>query len=276
VFHGQADRPIFVGGLMRSGTSLTRVLLSQHRDIFGSFETHWFTDAVRLNWDDPASKRMQLLLSLLDIDNDAYRALCDRKAAEPDREFIDIVLDWCTTRAGKSRWVEKTPDNVRYWPLIQKQWPDAYFIHVTREYKDVFASWKTKRKETLDRFLASVQAAYADIRPLLGTTTGRYTEVDYADLVNDTEATMRRLLDFVGAPWDPACADLNLSRTSNERDHVAGVLGRPSPTAESLAQPIFSSGVGQWRDVVTDEEARRIESELAAYYAIYRQQWAAA
>jgi len=191
IFYGAADRPIFIGGLMKSGTTLLRILLGQHPDLYSGFETHWYEREIRFRWNDATSKRMGYLLRLFDLDNRDYAVLCDTKRAAPDREFIDIVLEFCAQRAGKPRWAEKTPGNIRHYRLIEKQWPSARFIHVTRDYKDCYASWKLRRGDSLDTFVAAVRDAYSDVWELLGTRTGDYLEVDYGDLVSDTRTTMR-------------------------------------------------------------------------------------
>jgi hypothetical protein len=275
VYCGTADRPIFIGGLMKSGTSLLRVLLGQHRDVFASFETHWYEDAVREHWDDPSSRRMTYLFRFYDLDAAAYGSLCTAKRADPGREFIDIVLDYCMQRAGKPRWAEKTPGNIRHYHLIRSQWPGARLVHVTREYKDCFASWKARRGDDLDTFLAAAQTAYADIAPLLGRRTESYMEIDHDALVTDPEGAMRRVTEFAGLPWDPACARLDLEATRREREKVIEVVGRDSHTNVSLSKPIFTDAIGQWRELLTAAEARRIETELAPYYARLGQGWAA-
>lgn len=273
VYRGNADRPIFIGGLMKSGTSLLRTLLGQHRDVFASFETHWYDDAVREHWGDPTSRRMTYLLRFFELDDAAYRSLCAAKRADPEREFIDIVLNYCAMRAGKSHWAEKTPDNIRHYQLIKSQWPGARLVHVTREYKDCFASWKAHRGDELDTFLATAQAAYADIALLLGTCTNSYIEIDHNELVTDPEGTIRRVTEFADLPWDPACGRLDLEATRRERDKVIEVVGRDSHTNMSLSKPIFTDAIGQWRNLLNPDEARRIETEMAPYYARIGQGW---
>lgn len=262
----QADRPIFIGGLMKSGTSLLRVLLGQHPQIFAGFETHWFEDAIRRDWADPDSRRMGFLRDFFELDDETYARLCAAKSSAPDREFIDIVLCEAAARAGKPRWAEKTPANIRHWPLIQSLWPDAKLIHVTREYRDCFASWKARRGDSLDEFLESAKHAYDAIDPLLGTTTESYMEIDYTELVGDTETAMRRVLAFCELAWDARCAAIDTEATSRERDTVKQVTGRDSKTSISLEKPIFRSSVEQWRDLITTEEARTVRAELAPYY----------
>lgn len=274
-YRGIADRPVFIGGLMKSGTSLLRVLLGQHPGLFATFETHWFDDAVRERWDDPSSQRMQYLLAFLELSETEHAELCNEKRADPGREFIDIVMEYCRRRAGKPRWIEKTPDNIRHWPLIQRQWPDAKLIHVTREYKDCFASWKARRRDSLEKFLAAIECAYEGIEPLLGTATDRYLEVDYNELVSNTESSMRRLLAHIEAPWSPRCTVLDLERTSKERVKVQHVIGRDSLTSVSLTHPIFTDSIGQWREILSAEEAARIQRELAPLYDRIGYRWTA-
>lgn len=273
LLRGLSDRPIFIGGLMKSGTSLLRVLLGQHPTLYAGFETHWFDPAVREGWADPRSRRMTFLREFFELDDAHYAELCAAKRAEPGREFIDIVLADAAARAGKSRWVEKTPANIRHWPLIRDQWADAKLIHVTREYRDCFASWKVRRGDTLDDFLASARTAYDAIEPLIGTSDARYTEVDYNDLVSDTEATMRRILDFAEVDWDPRCASVDTQATARERETVKRVTGKDSKTSISLARPIFGDSVGQWRSMLEPAEAEAIRSELAPWYARLGSRW---
>lgn len=272
-YRGIADRPVFIGGLMMSGTSLTRVLLGQHPDLFATFETHWFDIAIRERWDDSTSQRMQYLLAFLELSEAEHTDLCNRKRADPGREFIDIVMEYCRQRAGKLRWVEKTPDNIRYWPLIQQQWPDAKMIHVTREYKDCFASWKTRRRDSLDTFLAAVDRAYEGVESLLGARTNAYIEVDYSELVTDTEASVRRILAHIETSWDPRSMVLDLDATTKQRLTMQQVTGRDSHTLVSLTRPIFTESMGQWRSILSDEEAARIERELAPLYDRIGSRW---
>ena len=269
----KADRPIFIGGLMKSGTSLLRVLLGQHPELYAGFETHWFDDDIRTNWHRPDSRRMGFLRDFFEIDADTYARHCATKGSHPAREFIDIVLCDAATRAGKPRWAEKTPANIRQWPLIQELWPDAKLIHVTREYRDCYASWKARRGDSLVDFLDSARNAYDAIDPLLGTSSENYMEVDYTDLVSNTEGAMRRVLAFCELDWDKNCAEIDTAATSRERDTVRQVTGRDSKTSISLEKPIFESSIHQWRDLITPEEAATVRTELDPFYARLGARW---
>jgi len=64
---------------------------------------------------------------------------------------------------------------------------------------------------------------------------GRILDVVYADLVSDPETTMRRVLDFCGLPWDPACVDL----TANE-SAVATL------STAQVREPIHARAIKEW------------------------------
>lgn len=252
---------------MKSGTSLLRVLLGQHPSLYATFESHWHEPAIREHWDDPSSRRMGFLRSFLEIDDDTYAGLVAAKRAEPEREFIDIVYEAMAARAGKPRWVDKTPDNIRRFSEIRAIWPEATLIHVTREFRDCFASWKDKRGDDLATFLAAARDAYDDLGELVGTRRAPgYLEVDYAELVGDTPAAMTRVLEALGEPVDEACLAVDLEATARERETVRQVTGRDSHTNRSLARPIFTESVGQWRRLLGEEEAATIRRELTPLY----------
>ena len=267
------DAPVFIGGLMKSGTSLMRVLLSQHPDVFGGFETHWFSTEFQEDWSNRESRRMRFLLDFFDLSPADHQAFCKLKTAEPQRQFVDIVLDFCTARAGKKRWVEKTPANISHWNEIRESWPNARLIHVTREYRDCFASWKDRRKDSLENFLAAVSSAYSQIGGLMGGRTRQYLEVDYSELVCNPEETMRNVLDFCDLPWSDDCIQLDIETQKQDREKVKTVIGRDSHTNISLSKPIFTNQINQWRQILTAEEAGEIRNKLDAYYQIYGKKW---
>ena len=231
------------------------------------------TRGLRHNWFNPDSERLKLSLSLLDINGDEYKELHSIKSSDPDREFIDIVMEYCSKRAGKERWVEKTPDNIRYRSLIKKQWPDAKFIHVIREYKDIYASWKTNRKESIQDFIDKVKYIYEGNLDYLGKQTDDYLEVNYNDLVLNTEATMRNVFRYIGEQWHDSCKELDIDITSEERKKFKNIMNRESATLVSLSKPIFSSSVEQWKEIISRDEQLYIETELNEFYEIYNDHW---
>ncbi len=271
-----ADRPVFIGGLMKSGTSLLRVLLGQHPNLYATFESHWFDPAIRDEWENPDSRRMTFLRRFLEIADTCYAGLVETKRQTPDREFIDIVYAAMVQCAGKARWIDKTPDNVLHRDEIAAIWPDATLIHVTREPRDCFASWKDKRGDTLDIFLAAAGRVWDGTADVLGCAPQPgYLEVDYNALVSQPAEVMAPLLDALGEPWDHRVATLDTDAMVGERETVKAVTGRDSHTNRSLVRPIFTDSVGQWRRILTEDEAKTIRTELSSFYDRLGDRWEA-
>jgi hypothetical protein len=262
---GRSEGPIFIGGLMKSGTSLLRKLLSRHPRIYGGLETHWFAPDITEKWQDPTSRRQIWLAQFFDVSDTELARI--RAEAASGTDFVDRFMWYCTRRAGKARWVEKTPDNVLHIATIDRVWPDAQFIFVVRDFRDIFASWKRNGKAPVDGFIAQVHAVMRAVGPRAGTRSESYLEVDYDALVTDTEQTLRRVLGFLGEPW----VDGFHVYEGDDWDHqkVLKVTGRDGATARALAKPIFTSSLGQWREVLTSAEVERIQGELGPYMALW-------
>ncbi len=65
---------------------------------------------------------------------------------------------------------------------------------------------------------------------------GRVLRVHHEDVVDDLEASVRRILDYCGLPFEPGCVDFHKTRRSVR-----------TPSSEQVRQPIFRDGLDQWR-----------------------------
>ena len=117
---------------------------------------------------------------------------------------------------GKPRWGEKTPTYVQKMKLIQRALPEARFVHVIRDGRDVALS-------VLDRTVRDLTAGDVAGRWQKKITKARedtpklehYMEIRYEDLILDTEPVLRRVCEFIELPWDDAM--LNYHERSAER-----------------------------------------------------------
>lgn len=255
--------PIFIGGLMKSGTSLLRALISNHPNVFGGLETAWYADDFQQGWQDPDSVPAKKLQTYFDLAADQYMEVMNR-ASSPE-EGLQALMNHCTQRAGKKRWVEKTPGNVWYLDRIRRAWPEAHFIHVIREPLDVYASWKKNEKYDLPTFLQHVHRVEDCLGNLLGESAAGYLEVDYRSLVTDPRNTMATIIEAIGEPWDDRVAENTKGREDFEK--VRKATGKASPTLDSLSKPIFTGSLQQWKSILTEDEAAQIREDLAGYYA---------
>lgn len=251
-------KPIFIGGLMMSGTSLARKLLGRHSRLFAGLETHWFSEEFRTTWRDPDSRRQRWMCEFFEVEPAHADEL--RRQSENAFEYFARFMSHCTARAGKQRWVEKTPDNIRHTDLIRERWPEARVVHVVRDYRDVCASWKVNRKQPVDEFIAAAQENVDALGGTLGTSSDWYSEVRYEDLVTRPEATLRSLCGFIGERFEPAMAEYE--GDGDEHEKILRVTGVDSTTARSLGRPIFTDSIGRWRKALTELEVSRIAEHL--------------
>jgi tetratricopeptide (TPR) repeat protein len=224
------ERPVFVVGLPRSGTTLTEQILASHPRVFGAGELA----AVKADFD--------ALPGLLGTDAPAVEAL-----AGLDRAAVRRLASGHLARLGElngpaDRVVDKMPDNYLHLGLIATLFPKARVIHCRRDLRDVAVScWMTNFRHI--RWAADpghIAARFADYRRVTDhwrrALPAPVLEVDYEETVADLEGVARRLVAWCGLPWDPAC--LEFHRTA-----------RPVRTA-SVAQvrrPVYRRSVARWK-----------------------------
>jgi hypothetical protein len=192
---GPTDRacvPIFIVGCHSSGTTPLRLMLDSHLNIACGPETRFLPDFAHLTRDSWEH------VSLYGFPKEYWH----RKIAEL---FDGIKSDYAASK-GKRRWADKTPRYALSLDYIDELFPTCQIIHVIRDGRDVVVSHKHRRGypsalKAIEKWPRYIRAARAVGNSL---PSWRYREVRYENLVNETEAVMRELLDFLGEPWDPS------------------------------------------------------------------------
>jgi len=119
------------------------------------------------------------------------------------RRCCDDLMSQLTAPTGKSRWAEKTPSHVFQIDLIHELYPQAQFIHILRNGRDVVRSlqsmpWAPRNiRWSCRRWVDSVQAARTAAKKL---PADKYMELRYEQLVEDPQAAIQRLCDFLHEP----------------------------------------------------------------------------
>jgi len=223
--HGsQETLPILVVGMMRSGTTLVEQILSSHPDIGAAGEQlFWFKNrGVALN--PPGNVLNEERFSGL---IDEYLALLHK--IEPEKLHV----------------VDKLPGNYTHLGIIHTAFPNARIIHVRRHPIDTCLSiWSTPNSTRLPwanekKDLVFAYGQYLRVMEHWRNTlpANRLLEVNYEDLVTETERVSRQMVDFCGLPWDDQC----LHPENNSRA-VA------TPSAWQVRQPIYRTALGRWRE----------------------------
>lgn len=219
--------PFFIVGIGRSGTTLLRLMFHNHPNIAVPYESHFITDYFnRLEDYGDLTVEANLDILLREILNEELLVQWDhefdleriKKSIEsPTLEHIfNAVFNDYAVGKGKTRWADKS-DYLDRMHIIHKIFPDAKFIHIIRDGRDV-ANSVLKLPWGPQDLIAAAEWWHQYIR--LGRAMGailgeeKYTEVKYEDLVQQSEQELRRLSSFVGEEFSEDM--LNYHQSSNE------------------------------------------------------------
>jgi hypothetical protein len=203
--HPSGFAPIVLGGCGRSGTTLLRMMLDSHRRICCGPESSLF----RRRAIDPES-----LAGRFGFEGAEVRAIYDASRSRP--AFIEAFAALCMQRAGKARWAEKTPRNISRLGAIFRCFPEARFVHVLRDGRDVACSLRSHpRHKVVDGKLVPLGTwkpiaggARRWVRDIEGSRRWwgdpRFHTVRYEDLVLNPRPVLERLMAFLGEDWDEA------------------------------------------------------------------------
>jgi Sulfotransferase family len=264
---GAQDRPVFVGGCPRSGTTLFGSMLHSHPMLAMPPETRFVVDAY---------KRQQEFGNLRD--EAARRAAAEWIVRTKSTRFRQLGLDPQTvvdvvTQApptigsvtgtvlaqfaaahGKSRWGDKRPKHVEHLPMIFRMFPDAQFIHLIRDARGCTASlkqlgwWGWGAVESLHRWQQAVEAGI-EARELC--RPDQYLELRYEDLVADPTAELQRVCDFLG-----------VSFVEEMLGHESGAALIDKKYHGRVSQPVDDTAVLKWRTILTPEELALVEAKV--------------
>ncbi|MFC6080688.1 sulfotransferase family protein [Sphaerisporangium aureirubrum] len=217
------DRPIFVVGCPRSGTTMLQLMLHSHERIAVPPETRFLLSAYyhrRLHGDMRDAGRRRALAEWiagdkatrfheLGLDRETYV----RRASEGPGSLGSVVGEAFREygeRFGKPRWGDKRPAYIRYAGVLLRLFPDAQFVHLIRDGRDCVASLKEMPWYTLDvhHAIANWAESVDQGRRLARTLpAGSYHELRYEDLTADPAAELARLCAFLGEEFEPSMCE---------------------------------------------------------------------
>ena len=226
---GSSNRPIFILGMPRSGTTLVEQILAAHPDVYAAGELA----AMRRIWRELVSTRGQgqvtpfAGLTQIDVNN----------AADQYLKHIDS-LD-----AKAKRVTDKMPPNFEQLALINLCFPNARVIHCSRNPLDTCLSCYFTQlgpAYSYSNDLSTLGHAYAQYHRLMAHWRSvldiPMLDVVYEDLVADLEGHARRIVEHAGLDWDDRC----LRFWETERKVTTA-------SVDQVRKPIYTSSVGRWK-----------------------------
>ncbi len=264
---------IFIGGCGRSGTTLLRVMLNSHPEVYAGPEMNTHVNLLERLDRYPFLPRRAYLLH----DHDELMRLARRFELTFEKvmqcrveaaclaDFLDRLLREASRSHGAPRWAEKTPKNCTILPFLSRYFPQMHFVHVIRDGRDVVISLRHHPRfredgtptnitrpisECLARWLGDTQAALAF------RNEPWYHEVRYEELLERPEEVLTKLCADIGLQFDTSMLTYD---TSEKRPDTAHFL--PSANA---TQALDRSRTGRWRSELSTEDARYIAREGGA------------
>jgi tetratricopeptide (TPR) repeat protein len=225
----RSARPVFIVGMLRSGTTLAEQILASHPQVFGAGELAFWSEIAAA----ALSSATTADVSSLTMSETALAELGDR--------YLQALRE---LSPGALRVVDKLPTNFLFLGLIHAALPGARVIHMVRHPLDTCLSIYSQHFEAANSYandLGDLAHYYREYWRLMKhwravLPAEALLEVPYEGLVAELPSWARRMLEFIGVTWDARCLDFHLT-------------ARPVVTASKwqVRQKLFGSSVGRWR-----------------------------
>jgi tetratricopeptide (TPR) repeat protein len=224
--------PVFIVGMPRSGSTLIEQILSSHPQAFGAGEIKEFSRRLgALRGRFPSLPKYPQIATKMK--KAQYQILADG--------YLGTLQGYSSSA---SRVTDKLLTNYYFVGMLHVLFPNAKFIHTKRNPVDTCLSSFTKLfKDDMPHSydLGEIGQYYKKYEELMAhwdkvLPPGVMMTVVYEDVVDDVENAARKLIDFIGLEWDPACVSFHESN-------------RPVKTASvvQVRQPVYKTSVEKWR-----------------------------
>ena len=234
------DRPIFVLGLPRSGSTLVERILSAHSEVVSAGELPTFGQKV-----------VELAQPLMKAGKPSFEAFAEASLRiDPERLGAEYLQAARFATGGARRFVDKLPFNFLYIGLIRRALPNAKIIHIHRHPMDnCYGMYKVifRNAYPFSYDLEDLGAYYVAYRALMehwrSVLPNAIFDIRYEELVRDQEALSRDLIGHCGLEWEGACLTFHLNAAAST-----------TASAVQVRRPINADAIDKWK---------RFETQLA-------------
>lgn len=231
LFGNPSERPVFIVGMLRSGTSLLEQILAAHPDVFGAGEL-------------PDIRSIAVEMGL--VPQTTGQKARDLETLRPDevskaaKRYLDTIA---ALTDGERLVTDKAPSNFLALGLIQVLFPKAKVIHLIRNPMDTCVSCYFNQFASSHDFACSLHDLgfyYNEYMRLMEhwrkVLSLDFLEVQYEELVKDQAGKTRQIVEFCGLNWDDRTLDFHKTgRTVNTLSY------------DQVRQPIYTSSIGRWK-----------------------------
>jgi tetratricopeptide (TPR) repeat protein len=231
---GMGPTPVFIVGMPRSGTSLLEQVLATLPNVHGAGEITWLTDTLQEASQEPGLQDFEFPETLAGRSDAELRRLGQRytdriRALAPQATHV----------------VDKLPDNFMHLGLIHLMLPNARIVHSMRDPMDscfsCFSRLFSGNNLGYTYDLGAVARYWVSYHQIMqhwhaALPPGRILDVAYETMVADFERQARRLVAYLGVPWDERCLGFHANRRIVKTASVAQVR-----------KPIYRTSVARWK-----------------------------
>jgi hypothetical protein len=262
------ESPIFVVGMPRSGTTLISAMLTAHRNIAISPETHFLSEWMRRYHRLDVRREKDFnkfwgrfsnssFFRNLYLDAETTRNMILSSGDHDYKDIFSAILKLYAEKKGKRRWGEKTPTHYAHIQQLLEWYPESRIVYMVRDPRAVIASrLDMSEKYPLSwwypRTVDDIAVQWQDSIDILDhwANDNRVYPVLYEKLVQDTLSELRRVCDFIGEEY-----------FSSMMDYIAvskDLVGN-EPWKEAVFKPIKGDSIDKWRLTLSTDEISTIE-----------------
>ena len=224
------ERPIFILGMPRSGTSLVEQLLSQHSKVYAAGELVVLNDIKNL-----ISK---------DVKGAVYPMAVASLTSENLDKYQKIYSDYIGHLSSSEFITDKMPTNFLYIGLISQLFPQAKILHCSRDPRDTCLSIYFQNFQNFQPYssnLKDIATVYCEYERLMehwqSVVDVPILEIPYESVVNDFSTYARKIVEFCGLDWEPACLDFYKSRRTVN-----------TASFDQVNKPIYRKSMARWKN----------------------------
>lgn len=230
-FRESSEKMIFIVGMPRSGTSLVEQILDSHSQVYGAGELT-FISQIMMGLQDSLGEKREYPYYMEYITAEVLEGMAKDymgRLPEESRPFLRVT--------------DKLPENFLHLGLIQLMFPNARIIHCRRGPLDTCLSCYCQDFSGYLNYAFNLEHLgfyYREYLRLMDhwkdVLSLPMLEVQYENMVEDTEQNIRTILEFCGLPWEEDCLSFHES---------ARVVKTAS--YDQVRRPIYKGSIGRWK-----------------------------